>query len=292
MFGSIIPALLAPLVLAAACATQADPSATLVEAASPIDALRAVPDNAADASSGRIEMTLTIGGPDGEVAFDGVGAFDTVAGRTTLLLDLGAVDEDLDEPIEIVVDGDVTYLRLPMLASLTGEAGWLSATADDLGRVGGAFGLPGGGTDPTQILEVLRGAGAVEEVGPQAVRGVATTRYDATIDLAAALDEAPAEERGRIDAQLDDLGATLDDLPVSVWVAADGLARRVQIELDGDALGIAEGDGPLTMTLELFDYGEPVQIAVPAPGDVTPFNEILGSLDDAFTDETAYSLGS
>jgi len=287
MSRSIILALLAPLLLVAACATEADPAATRVEAASPIAALRAVPDNAADAFTGRIEMTFTIGGTDGEVAFGGVGAFDTQARRTTLLLDLGAVDEGLDEPLEIVVDGDVTYLRLPMLASLTGEAGWLSVTADDLDQAGGAIGLPGGGTDPTQILEALRGAGAVEEVGPQDVRGVATTRYDATIDLATALDEAPADERGRIEAQLDELGATLEDLPVSVWIDAEGLARRVQIELDSGALGIAEGDGQLTMTLELFDYGEPVQIAVPALADVTAFDEVLGSLADSFTDEPA-----
>ena len=223
-------------------------------------------------------MTFTMGDPDGKVSFGGDGAFDTEAGRTALTLDLGGVDELLDEPVEIVVDGHVTYLRLPMLAPLIGDAGWLSASAADLGQVGGALGLPGGGTDPTQILETLRGAGDAHEVGPQVIRGVPTTRYDAKIDFEDALDGAPPGQRDRIEAQLDDLGATLDELPVSVWIDADGLARRFQIELGG-------AGGQLTMVVELFDYGEPVHIVVPSPADVTPFSEVLGSLAGSFTDQ-------
>ena len=264
MFRTIVSALVVPLLLSAACSTQAG-EAVRVESASPAGLLWAVPDNAAKASTGRIEVTFTIDGPDGTFAFGGAGAFDLDAGQAALTLDLGGLGASFDEPLEIVVDGAVRYLRLPMLASLTGEAGWLSASAEDLGRAGAALGLPAVGADPTQILEALRGAGAVDAVGPQDVRGVRTTRYDATIAL----------------------GEALTDAPVSVWIDADGLARRVQVELDGAGPWGSDGEGQITMMLELFDYGEPVQIVVPSPAGATPFSEIASMLVSAFTDEPA-----
>lgn len=264
MFRTIVPALVVPLLLATACSTQAG-EAVPVQTASPAGLLRAVPDNVAKASTGQIQVTFTIDGPESTFALGGAGAFDRAAGQAALTLDLGALGASFDEPLEIVADGAVTYLRLPMLASLTGSAGWLSASAEDLGQAGDALGLPAVGADPTQILEALRGAGAVDEVGQQDVRGVRTTRYDATIDL----------------------GEALTDVPVSVWIDADGLARRVQVELDGAGPWGSEGEGQITMILELFDYGEPVQIVVPSPAGATPFSEIASLLVSAFTDEPA-----
>ena len=295
MFRQLIPALAAPLLLASACAKEASIDSIRVEAASPIEALRAAPDRAHDASTARVEMTFTIGDAEREVSFGGEGSYDAAAGRMSLTFDLGGMSDALaqtgevlpsgfDEPLEIVVDGDATYLRVPMLEGLTGATGWLSLSVDDLSQAGGTLGLPGGSTDPLQILEALRGVGNVEEVGSEDVRGVPTTRYEATIDLATALAQAPAEQRDHLEAQLGELDATLDELPVSTWIDADGLVRRLQIALGAGTIGAA---GPVTMVVELFDYGEPVDIVVPAPEDVTPFGDVLGSFSGALTDEPA-----
>ena len=75
-----------------------------------------------------------------------------------------------------------------------------------------------------------------------------------------------------IEAQLDQLGET--SIPVDVWVDADGLVRRMQLDMGG-MLG-----GTATLTIELFDYGQPVDIEVPSPDDVRSLTDGLGIFGD------------
>ena len=94
-------------------------------------------------------------------------------------------------PLQIVVDGTTIYLRAPMLGGLLGTTGWLSARDDLAATARRRWASVPRTDDPSQILESLRGvAGDLEVVGTEEVRGVATTRYTATVDLARALDRA------------------------------------------------------------------------------------------------------
>ena len=111
------------------------------------------------------------------------------------------------------------------------------------------------------------------------MRGVATTHYEATMDLARALEEAPAHQRARLEEMFEQLGGGDDladvEIPVDVWVDDDDLPRRLRMDM-GQVLGAAGTRGEMTMTMDLFDYGEPVDIEIPSADEVTPFSEALG----------------
>jgi hypothetical protein len=274
MFRKLVVLLAAPLLAVSACATEAD-----VVALDPIAAIRAVPAATDAAGSARFEMTVSTGDADSALEITSTGGFDGT--RMTMEVDFGAalagalgstdapLPDGIDEPMRLVADGSTIYLRVPVLDAPLDTPGWLSATAEDLGAAGGPLGFAGGVTDPSQLLDTLRSvAGDVEEVGSDDVRGVATTHYRAALDLARALAQLPDGGSPLLEHQLEDLGTELDDVPVDLWVDADGLARRLVLEV-GD-LG--------ALTVELFDYGEPVEIDVPAPEETTPITDVLGTL--------------
>jgi hypothetical protein len=289
MYRKLALALIGPLVLlAGACAKQADET-TVLTGASAVAALRAAPDAATEAGSGRFEMTISFTAPAG--SFDVVSTGGYSGDQMTMEIDLGSaiaglaqasgesVPPGLDEPMQVVVDGTTAYLRIPMLQNLVGSSGWLSATPEDLGAAGGSLGIASGANDPSQLLEALRGvADDIEEKGPDTIRGVPTTRYGATIDLAKALDAVPPDQRDVLRAQLEGIDASLAEIPVEVWIDADHLARRLVMDL-GDMVASAMGRGATaTMTIDFFDYGEPVEVVVPDASETAPLSEAFGSL--------------
>ena len=68
-------------------------------------------------------------------------------------------------------------------------------------------------------------------------------------------------------------------MPVDVWIDGDGLPRRMTVDM-GATFGSASAgeDAGATMTIELFDYGQPVDIEIPSADEVTPFSEVMGGL--------------
>lgn len=296
MIRKMVLALMAPMLLFA-CAKEAEQPLVLTDesaeggGAAPA-ALRAAPDLAEDAQSAAFEMVFDFDMPDAPMELRATGAYS--GDRMTMEMDFGSMFAGIaesagetmppgfDEPMQMVVDGRTIYMRMPMLDMLTGTSGWLSATADDLAVGGDALGLSGATSSPSQMLEMLRGiAGDVEEKGRDEVRGVDTTRYGAVLDFDEVLANVPAEQREQMEAQLDQIGGMgLESVPVDVWVGDDGLPRRLQMAFDG--MGAALGvPGSATMTLELFDWGEPVSIEVPSADDVTPLIDVMPGLAGA-----------
>lgn len=269
------------LVAAGACAKRAD-DVTVLTGGAAVAALRAAPDAAVAAGSGRFEMTVSMDTPDGAFEMVGTGGF--TGDQMRMEVDLGSmladaaqasgetVPDGFDQPMVIVVDGTTIYMRLPMLAGVTGNTGWISMTPDDLG-LSGSFGLGGGTNDPSQLLETLRGVtDDVEEVGTDDVRGVATTHFRATIDMARALDGVAPDQRALLESQLEGLGGALSAVPVDVWVDRDGLARRMTLDM-GNMFGAGGGGGTASVTVDFFDYGEPVEVVVPDASEVTSFTD-------------------
>ncbi|MET0727113.1 MAG: hypothetical protein ABWZ76_02315 [Acidimicrobiales bacterium] len=286
MFRTIkVALLLAPLVGVAACGDAAEET-TLRTDAEAVAALRAAPDAATEAESARFELTMSTGSPDGAVDIVSTGAYD--GDQLAMTMDFGTalaglaqasgetVPDGFDEPMEVVIDGDQAYLRVPMLDALTGRGGWFTASLEELAESGGSLGFGEGRSDPSRLLEMLRGVtDGLEEVGREDVRGVATTHLTAVISVAKALEEATADQRAALKAQMDGFGVA--ELPVDVWVDGAGLVRRMVLDLT-EVVSSARGDeGRATLTIELFDYGEDVDIEVPAADEVTPLSEILGS---------------
>lgn len=232
-------------------------------------------DKTAAADTAKIEMTMEL-----------------VADETESLVINGAIDfaHDLasmkisveDESIDSVLAGDVLYQRFPGLDLPEGKA-WLRLSAAELEKfAGGDLGAlnAGGQDDPTSTLSQLRGAGNVRKVGTDTVRGTATTRYRATVDLADAAAKADnAAEAKALRTLAKEL--KLKTLPFDVWLDDQERVWRLKQTIDFSRAELSGDEADLqsmTMTMELFDFGSPVDIAVPAEAEVVDFKEVFGNI--------------
>jgi hypothetical protein len=220
-----------------------------------------VVDEAAEKTTGvgsmRMDFTATVAGQE----LGGDGFFDMEAGRGEMSMEMPSAGT-----FDVVLAGEAMYMRFPeeLRGSLPGDEEWARI---DLGRAfadkGLDFGalMSAGGTDPTQSLQQLRGAGDVERVGEEEVRGVETTRYEAVVDLRKALREVEDEDARRSMQRAFELSGQ-KTLPIEVWIDDEGLVRRQRFEQVG-----AKGQPAVQMDMELYDYGASEEIEVPAASD-------------------------
>jgi hypothetical protein len=122
------------------------------------------------------------------------------------------------------------------------------------------------------VLQALRGAADVREVGHDVVRGVDTTHYATNVDLQKAIASAPANDRNDVRRALGMLGSTT--IPVDVWVDAQGRARRMTVHADTSAFGTS--GSAFTMTVELYDFGAAVDVQPPPADDTIDLTGLYG----------------
>lgn len=238
---------------------------------------------ASEAGSARAEYTVTIsmGAGAPAIGVTGDAAFDFANQAFAMTMDLDAPGASGFGTEIRLVDG-VMYMRMP-----TGPGAptpWISL---DITEVAGEDALAslGTGSDVVQTLDYLRGAGNVSELGREDVRGVATTHYRADVDLRKALENAPAGQRAQLEAAVEqfELMAGTTSMPLDVWIDDAGLPRRMtyRVEIDGGPLGEQlPGDGSLAMflSMDIFDYGQPVSVTAPPGSQVTDMTADLDQL--------------
>jgi hypothetical protein len=300
----LVPA--AALVLAAAlvagCGSEAGGP---VSAGEPIsfEQLASSAQASADAQSGRFAFAFALSAPDQADSFSfslsGEGAFDVAAERASLSVDMpsflelpsgpfpGATGQGgvpgLDGPdgwrIHVVRDGSATYVRFPAVAGeLPAGKTWVREDGTGSGSVLGFGDLDElTKVDPRRLLELLRGAGEVETAGTEELRGVPTTRYRVLLDPARYAEAVSGDANGKMRSLVDDLlaGSDVGEIPIDVWLDADGLVRKVELVLSGTQTGSSEV-GEASASFEIWDYGEDVEIEVPPPSQVVDASALKG----------------
>jgi hypothetical protein len=131
--------------------------------------------------------------------------------------------------------------------------------------------------DPTKMLDYLRSSGKVEEVGDEDIRGVGTTHYRATVDIAKAAKSLGGTGKAS-GAGLDQLVKFLGDskVPVDVYIGDDKLVRRMTMRLAPSGNAAASGF-EMNMTMDLYDYGTPVNISAPPKSEVYDGSKLLSA---------------
>ncbi len=256
---------------------------------------------AADTSTARFNAVIDIvGAPDSDLpgeltlAFDG--AYDIGANSSDITIDFGdvfaaaaATEADsefglfadfFEEPIRIVTIEDTSYVQWGLLGILAGgdiEGDvWLETPADESEDLAASFGPGiGGGESPAAFLDQLRDADAtVEDLGSEEIRGTQTTHYRALVDTETLTKGMDAEERAEFESTF---GGADTAFPMDFWVGDDGLLYRYVISIDASALPDSDGLEQLSITYEIFDYGQDVMI-VPPPADQIISDDALGGL--------------
>lgn len=250
----------------------------------------------ADATSGRFEFSfeMTLPGTEKPFALSGDGAFDASTNRNAISIDfslfaelfastfsgLGNMPADAPDfgdaeawKIDVRQDGEVVYVHFPLLSSeLPADKSWVRM---DVGNAleGSEFDLSALhelAGNPRDMLDFLRAAsGEIETVGVETLRGVDTTRYRATLNLADYENLVPADRREELRSILGELieQSGLGEIPVDVWLDDFGLVRKFEMSFTATQPGTTN-TAEASTTFELYDYGKPVDVAPPPADEV------------------------
>ncbi|MFI6646570.1 hypothetical protein ACIBI8_02935 [Streptomyces sp. NPDC050529] len=161
----------------------------------------------------------------------------------------------------------------PAMAKQTGGKRWISYSYDHLAELGGASGAAMKdqmqNTTPDQGVKSLLASGDVKKVGQEEVRGVATTHYSGTVDVAeltAKNSKLDADQLTALKKQLTDAGISTEK--VDIWVDENDLlvkkSERGQMKT-----------GELNSTVFYSDYGTKVSVERPPAGETIGFKELL-----------------
>jgi hypothetical protein len=217
-------------------------------------------------SAKTVHLSLTAQTDKGIKVLDGSGAYDfpTSTGRFTLKTALGA-------GADMVTTSNVIYLKSGQAAGATQQ--WLSFTKAEVATAqaaanGRATFLASIRTqvDPRSTLDALgSNVPNLRKIGTAKIRGTATTHVAGRVDLSdKAIAAAPASRRASMRAARTTVGS--DGYPVDVWLDRHGRVCRVQYVLTS---GAAPNVVSTTVKLDLYDFGKPSGITVPAAAEVT-----------------------
>jgi hypothetical protein len=235
-------------------------------------------------NAGGVKLAMTVGvtadGKTFNVTANGV--FDKDQGDLTMDLSdaLGAAGlngADGSVVLRYVQEGGdpVMYLNMPFLSSRlpTGQS-WVRL---DLEKAGKSLGVDldqlmgQAGQNPSDVLDLLRASGSVQEVGTETVNGDSTTHYTATIDLAKAAGVV-GDRAQQLVQSLIAQGAP-SSIPVDVWVGDDGLVRKLTMD---ESLSAQGQPAEVTLDLELSDYGTEVNVTAPPADETLDLTSLLG----------------
>lgn len=177
------------------------------------------------------------------------------------------------------------YMKMPAALSgkIPGGKPWWKL---DLAQAAAAQGMPGlsalsaspAGSDPSQFMQFLRGAGSVKKVGSDVVAGYRTTHYHVTVDLDRAVARVPADKRAAVRQTIQKLESMLHarSMPVEVWVDSGHLIRRLLIHM---SLSIPSS-GAMTMAVQLTipSYGPQAEPQLPPADQVVDLEKLMRAM--------------
>ncbi len=208
----------------------------------------------------RFALDTSMSVSDQKVDTHAEGVVDEDRGLASMTLDTAGAG-GLMQSIE---GGTTIYMKSPLFV---GGKKWVKL---DLKKIASRSGvnidqLNQSTTDPSDYLTYLRAAGPVEEDGRDTVRGVDTTHYQGEIDLKSAA-------KGKSGAARDAIGkfvarTGIDSMPYEAWIDDHGLLRRLAFHMTRG------GDLAIDTTAELYDFGAPIKIALPAAKDTVDYDE-------------------
>ncbi|MFD0024350.1 hypothetical protein [Streptomyces sp. NPDC058382] len=244
-----------------------------------ISALLTVQKKTGAASSAKVEGTTTMGSTMSLKQSGSLDWSDGITGAMTITYTGGDMADSLKK-----LGGNGTmqarYFKdgyaADMGAALAGQTGgkrWISYSYDDLAAVGGPSGAAMQdqmqNTSPDQGVRPLLASGDVKKVGKEQVRGVTTTHYSGTVDVAeltAKNSKLDAEQLSELKKQLNDAGITTEK--VDLWV--DGNDLLVKKTERGSMK-----TGELNSTVFYSDYGTKVSAERPPAGETIDFKDLL-----------------
>ncbi|PCG86877.1 hypothetical protein CIB93_06620 [Streptomyces sp. WZ.A104] len=258
---------------------SAKDKAGAVAKASPVAALKQVQKKTGGAQSAKVDGTMDMGDTMSMKQSGTIGWADGLSGEMTITYTGGTMGDALkqaggDGPVRARYFKDEYYANMgDAFAAKAGGKHWVRYSYKDLAALGGAAGDVMQdqiqNSTPEQGVKALLASGDVKKVGQEDVRGVSTTHYSGTVDVAeltAKNSNLDAEQLADFKEQLALAGVTTQT--VDIWVDKDDLLVKKTERGEMKT-------GAFNSTLFYSDYGTDVPQEKPSASDTVDFTEML-----------------
>lgn len=230
-------------------------------AGDPLAAVRQAADLLVDSGSSRARTAMRMASGGTEVTIHGEGAFDYGRGlgelSVTLPPDPGG-DRGTEPVTEVFAPGE---LFMKNRGAGVPPDKWVRI---EVAGVPDGNLVTGGATDPMTAFALLRGARSADDLGETSLGGERVRHYRGVTDIAVAAEAATsATAREQLTAAVG--GFTRTEVPFDAYLDEAGEPRRVR-----HRFSLAQGlrAVEVTSTVTLFGFGVPVDVSLPAAGEV------------------------
>jgi hypothetical protein len=244
-----------------------------------VAALREVQEKTGGAASAKVEGSTVVGSTMSMKQSGAIDWSDGITGALEITYTGGTMGDALkksgsDGTMQARYFKDAYYANMgEAFAANVGGKHWIRYAYGDLAELAGASGElmkdQMQNSTPEQGVKALLASGDVKKVGQEEVRGVATTHYSGTVDVAELTEKSSALDAGQLaefKKQLDQAGITTEK--VDIWVDKDDLL--VKKTERGETQ-----NGELNSTVFYSDYGMDVAVDKPAAGDTVDFKALM-----------------
>jgi hypothetical protein len=180
--------------------------------------------------------------------------------------------------IRILTSGGNTYLGGSFGGtgvSQTGGAEWIELpSAHQSSAFSGMSSM-----DPLTMMKSLQQKGwTVQSLGASTIGGTAVSGYAATLNSTQAAQQIQKElQSGEFSGEIpsndgqgiEKMAGSLGTITVDVYVDSSKLLRELSVQLGGGKLGVSE-----SLKMDFENYGTPVNIETPPPGDVVSMQQL------------------
>ncbi|MEU5868684.1 MULTISPECIES: LppX_LprAFG lipoprotein [unclassified Nonomuraea] len=173
-------------------------------------------------------------------------------------VDMGG--RNLPGGVRAILQGDTVYVKVEALKQLVGATKpWIKVSLADVGDQNqvNQYLSQIQQFDLANVTKLVTASKDVQQVGTESVNGEDATHYSGTFPVDAAVGQLPADKQQQARTNL----AELKDVKFDIWVAGDGLPRKLALN------GSKEG-ATLDATLLFKGFNEPVKVEAPAADQV------------------------
>ncbi len=211
------------------------------------------------------------------------GAFDVKHRNGRLTIDASALGTaGTSAKIQFLLVNSVAYFSLDSFkgltpgtlpSSLSGKK-WLKLDLKAFGASASQLNQ----ANPSSSLDTLRGVTSdVQNLGSDTVGGASTTHYRIHIDLAKAVQNAPAAQRTQIQRSIDALGGS-GILPADIWIDRQGRPRKLSLSFTAKT---ATTTTSASESFEFSDFGAGVSITAPPANQVADRSQLLSAAGES-----------
>ncbi|WJV46813.1 hypothetical protein [Streptomyces flavofungini] len=245
---------------------------------SPIAALRTIESTTDKADSAKVESETTMGSVMSMKAKGALGWADGLTGNMTITYTGGQMAETMRRAGTTSMEArylpEAYYAKMgEQFAAQADGKHWVKYAYDDLERIGGGSGAymkdAMQNSTPHQSVKMLLASGDVKKVGEEKVRGVDTTHYSGTVNVA----ELAERSSGLSESQLADMKKQLEQAGITtetidIWVNDENLLVKKTERGEMKT-------GRLSATAYYSDYGTEVSAEEPPADDTADFKDLM-----------------